>query len=180
MDATNQRPAARLRPRLFIRGGSFSEERAQDAVLRLVAIAENYAISGLSIDGNTRFPQGGDAQLLWSQLPDRLTETWDGALQAWAKIFGIKIRPSGGGFDVLEGFIAARNTIAHGLGTLTPKQLRGRAAVAQQLSRAGFALAGDTLNVEARHVLGCAAVVETFVLWLDEARRQEAVNRHQI
>jgi hypothetical protein len=67
----------------------------------------------------------------------------------------------------LQGFIQARKSISHGLGSLTRRQLRNRAETAKELGDAGIDLRGDSVVIDASHVEACAEIVKAFVLWLD-------------
>lgn len=77
----------------------------------------------------------------------------------------------------LDALIVARNIVAHGLGTLTRKQVvRGVAkeGIANKLALLDIKLDGLDLVVNERQVHRCAALVVEFITWLDshpEAQR---------
>lgn len=76
-------------------------------------------------------------------------------------------RRSPGGHTALLGFVDARNAIAHGLGSLTRKQLQKRSKVSARLAQAGISLARDVLKLQPANVERCATVMKDYVRWLD-------------
>ena len=105
---------------------------------------------------------------LWDGLLERGIDTWPQRARLWQSHFGVDMSafPQA---DPLDGFVDARNAIAHGLGTLTRKQLRKRSRHVGHLRHAGITLAGDDLVIDESDPKRCADVVKGFVTWLDAA-----------
>ena len=67
----------------------------------------------------------------------RGTGTWSEQQNAYANWLGVKEN-----WKVVERLVEARNAVAHGLGTLTRRQLRNEASVRGKLREAGITLTG--------------------------------------
>ena len=159
-------------PRVMLGAGGAARQHAEDAVLRLVAIAEYYATAVIVADTEARLDRDGLGFKLWDLVPDRFSETWPGRIEAWKKLFGLTVTGRGSRYESFEGFIDARNALAHGLGNLTRKQVAQRQAVLVRLATAGIALRGDAISVDEATVVKCAATAEAFVLWVDQERHR--------
>jgi hypothetical protein len=156
----------RLRPDSRPSGRLFSTYNVRDALLRLVAIAEDFSLARLLEVGESKLPEGDFARLLWEAELKRSADTWDQRNALWTRYLGVSF----GAFErheALTGFIDARNAISHGLGDLTRKQLRSRDTIVERLRKAGITVRGDSLAIGERHVEECAAVVRAYIVWLD-------------
>jgi hypothetical protein len=140
--------------------------RSYDALTRLVAIAEEFSVSRFIEASEARLPDDPFVELLWDAELDRAGDTWPKRTAAWETYHAVKLSsfPS---HNALQGFIEARNAIAHGLGELTRRQLRQRTRTAGRLKNAGIPIQGNALGVSADNVEVCAEVVKSFVVWLD-------------
>jgi hypothetical protein len=142
--------------------------QSHDAILRLIAIAEEFSIARFVDVIETLLPSEPVVSALWEAELDRSGDTWPKRNILWKKYLNVKIKDFPYNKD-LQGFIQARNSITHGLGSLTRRQLRSRATTAQELRDAGIRLHGDSLTIDASDVEACATTVKTFVGWLDAA-----------
>lgn len=148
---------------------------ANDAVLRLVAIAEDF-VSTLLIELTERrlSPVQPLTQALWQAEIGRVDTTWERRVSAWTRLHGVDMKRDFSCFAELEGFIAARNAITHGLGELTRRQLADRANHARHLAAAGIALENRRVIIGAANVDSCADVARALIRWLDDAAQQVA------
>lgn len=165
----DQARAPRGRMRRETIGGVASGRTFQshDAILRLVAIAEDFSIGRFVDVVETVLHADPVVAALWEAELDRSSDTWDQRKDLWKRYKNVSVSdfPQR---DPLTGFIEARNSIAHGLGGLTRKQLRKRASAAGRLSQANIRLRGESLVIDAAHVEHCAVVVKAFIGWLDD------------
>lgn len=143
------------------------------AISLLVSLAEDFSF-GLLVDRTTPFLEPGKplAHLLWDDVLGRIGSKWDTRLKAWKQFHSVRVKEDWRDkYEVLDGFVTARNSIAHGLGRLTWQQKRNEEilrSTRRRLDRAGIDVApGDRLRLEDAHVTRCAGVVREFVFWLD-------------
>src|SRR5688572_10326371 len=68
---------------------SSSTYNARDAMLRLIAIAEDFSFARLVEVGESRLPEGEFARLLWEAELDRSADTWDQRNSLWRKYLGV-------------------------------------------------------------------------------------------
>jgi hypothetical protein len=144
--------------------------RSHDALLRLVAIAEDYSVGQLIDVTEARLSSNSIVQALWDSELERSGETWARRLDLWRSYYKVEIRSSFSAYAELRGFIEARNAIAHGLGELSRKQQRDRARTIGRLANANIQLHGNALVITSLHVERCAVVVGSFIEWLDPFR----------
>jgi hypothetical protein len=140
----------------------------ESAILALISVGEEFSFSRLVDMTEERSPSDPIVSLLWDAELARSGDTWTQRDELWKRYFGI----AAGGFSdraSLLGFVDARNAIAHGLGTLTRKQLLQKPKVTARLAQAGIALHGSSVILEPRHVEKCAVVVKGYIRWLDAA-----------
>ncbi len=146
---------------------SWNVSRVEDALVRLISIAEEFT-HGLLLELTSRkLPADARVAVLWDSHVDRETDTWEQRMATWRLVHSVSI-PSSPRYDVLFGFIQARNAIVHGLGSLTRKQLRDRTKSVARLRAARISVNGDQLVLTGRHVEQCADVVRTLIRWLDD------------
>jgi hypothetical protein len=149
-------------------GGGEPVFQSHDAILRLIAIAEEFSVARFVDAIEILLPSDPIVAALWEAELDRSGDTWPKRNLLWKKYLNVKVT----GFPhhkKLQGFIQVRNSITHGLGSLTRRQLRSRTATAEQLGDADVRLHGDSLTIDASHVEACATTVKEFVSWLDAA-----------
>jgi hypothetical protein len=146
----------RVRPTSRASESLFSTYNARDALLRLVAIGEDFSLARLVEVGESKLPEGDFARLLWEAELNRSTDTWDQRNKLWKTYLGVSF----GAFErheALNGFIDARNAISHGLGDLTRRQLRSRDTIVERLRKAGITVRGNSLAIGERNVVASRA-----------------------
>jgi len=139
---------------------------SQDAILRIVAIGEDFSIARLVERMDQILPQDPTVLKLWDAELARSGDAWEKRSELWKQYLAVDIGEFPGR-DPLRGFIAARNAIAHGLGSLTRKQLQKKQRIVGSLNAAGIEVHGEAIVVNASHVEECARVVKSFIQWLD-------------
>jgi hypothetical protein len=134
------------------------------AVLRAKVEATLTATSRITQDAQRDALQGVDS-------------TWDSRLKYAKRWFGID-GASEGCIKNLLAFAEARNSIVHGMGRLTRRQLAddsGKATIAQ-LGSVGILVQASQVIINDVAVTRCAEDCRRAVLWMDEAcRRTEAM-----
>ncbi len=134
----------------------------------IAAVAEEFARATLLEASEPLVPRTHKIlELLW-QRAESQAEQWDGVANAWSQWHGITVKQEPR-YKTLEGVIAARNAIVHGLGRLTRKQTRsdGGASVRDTLARVGITTAGTRLVVSDDSVRQCVQAARAFIEWLD-------------
>lgn len=140
--------------------------QSHDAILRLVAIAEDFSIGHFVDVVEPLLPADAVVAALWDAELDRSSDTWPQRLALWERYKNVRFttfEKSG----ALSGFIEARNSIAHGFGELTRKQRKKSDSAKGKLLNANIRVQGESLIIEATHVEQCASVVKAFIAWLD-------------
>ena len=140
---------------------------SHDAILRLVAIAEDFSFGRLADKTEHLLPVHHLVDLLWDSELDRSGDTWHGRLGLWQRLYGVNVRDTFPSYSALAGFIEARNAITHGLGELTRRQRGARERTRQRLRQAGVGVQHDAVVVLEEQVEFCAQVVREFIVWLD-------------
>jgi hypothetical protein len=149
-------------------GGVWSAASFQshDAILRLVAIAEDFSIGHFVDIVEPLLPSDPVVATLWDAELDRSGDTWHQRNALWKRYKNV-IYSAFPQSDPLDGFIEARNSIAHGLGGLTRKQQRKWDSTTGKLRHASIRVEGESLVLDATHVEQCAIVVKAYIGWLD-------------
>lgn len=140
--------------------------QSHDGILRLVAIAEEFSITRFVDVVEVVLPSDPLVSALWDAELDRSSDTWPKRDELWKRYKDVNLRefPRRG---PLNGFIEARNSISHGLGRLTRRQLRKREATTERLLEANIHVQDESLVIDTTHVEQCATVVKAFIDWLD-------------
>ena len=159
-------PSGRMRRGTVGSAASSRSFQAQDAILRLVAIAEEFSIGRFVDVIEALLPADQLVSALWDAELDRSSDTWGRRNTLWKRYRSVDISAFALR-DPLEGFIEARNSIAHGLGDLTRKQLRRRASAIEKLRRANVGVQGTGVVIADTDVEHCARVVNAYIAWLD-------------
>lgn len=158
-----------LPSRLFARthaGEPARGARTEDALVRFVAIADEFTL-GLLIDlTEAKLPTDRRVALLWDRFEERHTDTWEQRFSSWEGLHQITVSAFPN-YSPLWGYIEARNALVHGLGALTRKQLRTRSRCLGRLSSARIHLTGDRLTLRLQDATNCAGVVRDLIEWLD-------------
>lgn len=113
--------------------------QCQSTLVRLLSITESFSSQLLlrEIDKAATRARSASIDRIWDDAAIRGTSTWREQKDAYANWLGIKED-----WTVVERLAEARNAVAHGLGTLTRRQLRNEASVRDKLKKAGIALTG--------------------------------------
>jgi hypothetical protein len=147
---------------------SWNVSRVEDALVRLISIAEEFTHGLLLELTSLKLPADARVAALWDSHVDRETDTWEQRVATWRLVHSVSI-PNSPRYDVLFAFIQARNAIVHGLGSLTRKQLRDRMKSVARLGAARIPVTGNRLVLGESHVEQCADAVRTLIRWLDDA-----------
>lgn len=142
-------------------------ELAAGATFRIMGVGEEFGRTVLNMLIE-RVESGGSPleQVLMGRSRPKDDLGWRGLLEFTSEVFGISI----GDFQShgpLNGFVEARNSIAHGGRRLTRLQERKRSQAEARLRAAGIELDGSHLKLGPRHVRDCRDVVLGYVGWLD-------------
>ncbi len=137
-------------------------------LVRLVGIAEEFSVGRLVDATEPLLPHKPPFIASWwsRELADARA-TWDRRKTAWARIHEVRLNKYPG-WKTLDGFICARNVIAHALGELSTRQLTDPAdKTLGRLKAAGISTVNTRMVLTDEHVERCADVVRTYVDWLD-------------
>lgn len=136
----------------------------QATLLRLVSIAESFCAARLLACAESTLPAGTGpvVAVLWEDAALEATKTWESQKQAFRKWFDVK--PD---WTRVDGLAEARNAIAHGLGTLTRRQLKSRQSTLTKLDRTGICLAGDRLILTDGDLSRAAAICRDIITEVD-------------
>jgi hypothetical protein len=119
-----------------------------------------------------RLPHDDIVLRVWDERVPRIVRDWTGRRTAWNQLFDIQWTYNR--WNELEGFITARNIVAHGMGVLTRSQLsRGqiKPGTIQSLARASLTLNGHELVLREGDIERCNRRVRHFISWLDGVSR---------
>lgn len=113
--------------------------QCQATLVRLLSITESFSSQLLlrEVDKAAIRARSASIDRVWDDAAIRGTSSWYEQRDAYANWLGIKHD-----WKVVEGLAEARNAVAHGLGTLTRRQLRKEDSVRRKLQQAGITLAG--------------------------------------
>jgi hypothetical protein len=104
--------------------------QCQSTLVRLLSVTESFA-SGLlvrEIEKAAARAQSASIDYIWDDAAIKGTSTWAEQKDAYSNWLGVKED-----WKVVERLAEARNAVAHGLGTLTRRQLRKEASVRSKL-----------------------------------------------
>lgn len=94
--------------------------------------------------------------------------SWENLASTLAVWPGLKIKDMSD-WPAMNGYIAARNSWAHGQGRLTDRQRRNMGQTAKALSDAGLVLRGGTISVRPNQVIEVARTCRRFITDVDHA-----------
>lgn len=134
----------------------------------LVSVLEEFALVRLRERVGDDLPDNPLVAHLWSKSEAEVEANWDKQLNAWKDCYGVTLSAFPR-HQQLRGYREARNAIVHGLGHLTPRQLRGDGGqrTTQQLHQVGVRLEGRRLQLDESHLRDCARTAREFITWLD-------------
>ena len=134
-----------------------------------VAIAEDFVRTSLMDWSEKSMPARPSrlVQALWAAGQKETERSWDDVRGAFSKWHGISLSafPQ---YDDFQACVDARNAIVHGVGYLTPRQLRRDvAALRKRLIGFGISLSGTQLILDEPSIRNCAITCREFILWTD-------------
>lgn len=145
--------------------------RAQSYFFRVIAIVEAYTDAALEAMFRSSIPASSAAavRLLESHLLEA-TQRWEARKRSFAEHHGVRLGDVAVGFpqwSKLDGMIEVRNSIAHGLGSLTRQQRRNPTRTAGKCSQIGVRIEAGEVVMDDSCVDKAADVAEEFIRWLD-------------
>ncbi len=113
--------------------------QCQATLVRLLSVTESFAAGLLmrEIDKAAARAKSASIDYIWQDAAIKGTSTWNEQQNAYANWLGVKEN-----WKVVDRLAEARNAVAHGLGTLTRRQLRNETSVRAKLKEAGITLTG--------------------------------------
>ncbi len=146
----------------------FDNARGLSYLFRCAAIAEAYVDAALQMMFDDALAGTSPvARQLLEEHMDGATRTWSSRVSSYKGHHSIMLT-SFEGWDELNGLIEARNSFAHGLGTLTRLQAAKALRTAQRLALIGVNLEAGQLMVNRSALNRGASVAERLVRWLDD------------
>lgn len=127
-------------PRLGTGRANDAEQiQCQSTLVRLLSITESFASELLlrEVDKVTARSRSAAVDSLWDEAAVRGTNSWREQQTSYRDWLGVTED-----WTAVERLAEARNAVAHGLGTLTRRQLRKEASVRDKLKKAGIPLTG--------------------------------------
>jgi hypothetical protein len=151
-------------------------------VPRIISIGEDFCRNLLLIASAKAIDTSHPLRLdLWSTAESRAESSWNSIKECWKIWHGVALgtAPS---FATFRAFVDARNSIMHGVGKLTRKQVRnpnGRAQLVARLASVGISVDLDDRLILSSDcvVASCKAAIE-LIRWLDEAALTKGVVSH--
>lgn len=145
--------------------------RTQAYFFRVVAVVEAYTDAALDALFRGVVPASSPAasRLLDQHLLDA-TQRWGSRKESFAGYHGISLGDTHAGFpqwSKLDGMIEVRNSIAHGLGSLTRQQRRNAPSTASRCGQVGVRIEAGEVVVSHANLMAAAQIAEDFILWLD-------------
>lgn len=135
---------AALRPRPFprlgvLRANDVEQIQCQSTLVRLLSITESFASELLlrEVDRVVARARSAAVDSLWDDAAVRGTNSWKEQQDSYRDWLGVSES-----WTAVERLAEARNAVAHGLGTLTRRQLRKEASVRDKLKKAGISMTG--------------------------------------
>ncbi len=133
----------------------------QATFVRIMSITESFCASRLIALGENLVnpPEGSLVAKLWEDAALDATRTWEEQKRAFKSWLNVK--PD---WTQIEDLAEARNAVAHGLGTLTRRQLKNRDSTMNKLKRTGIAVNEDRLLLAeddlSRAVIRCSELIQ--------------------
>ncbi|MFC8503806.1 hypothetical protein ACFUC1_15725 [Pedococcus sp. NPDC057267] len=154
--------------RLAVAGSDPLQVQRQATLLRLVSITESFCADRLIDHTEQAINPAADPvrTKVWEQAAIDATKTWEAQREAFKKWHSIT--PD---WLPLEGLSEARNAVAHGLGSLTRRQRRGRSATMTKINRTGISVVNDRLLLEERDLTAAAKACREIIRQIDAATR---------
>ena len=145
--------------------------RTQAYFFRIVAILEAYTDAVLEAMFNNVIPASSPAaiRLLEGHLADA-TQGWDSRKRSFADHHGLHLGDNVHGFakwSQILAMIEVRNSIAHGLGSLSRQQRRDPTRAAARCAQIGVRVEASEVIVSYVNLQQAAGLAEDYIKWLD-------------
>ncbi|MBA3652575.1 MAG: hypothetical protein H0W70_00090 [Actinobacteria bacterium] len=146
--------------------------RAQAYFFRIVAVVDAYTDAALEAMFRGVVPPSSPAavRLLESHLLDA-TQRWESRKRSFADHHSLSLGDAANGFpqwSKLDGMIEVRNSIAHGLGSLTRQQRQHATRTAGRCKQVGVRIEAGEVIVDNPSLVTAGDVAEDFIRWLDQ------------
>lgn len=140
--------------------------QCQSTLVRLLSVTESFASELLmrEVAKGAARAQSASIDHIWDDAAIKGTSSWTEQKDAYSNWLGVKED-----WKVVERLAEARNAVAHGLGTLTRRQLRKEASVRSKLREAGITLAGIRIVLSDAALSSAAADCRDLIHRLDLA-----------
>jgi hypothetical protein len=122
--------------------------RSQYSIVRIVSIVEAY-LDSLSIQlvhNQVAHPLSSLMSYLVDEFEVNATNTWNNRHDVFKQVHGVVLRKCDG-WPCVEAAILARNSIAHGLGRLTPRMRKDR-SLSAVLARINATIGGGQIHID--------------------------------
>jgi hypothetical protein len=150
---------------------------AYSAVTAMVSVVEDFAVGSLRIRLEEALSDGSAiAESARAALTREVERSWDDRVRALHRWFEGSLADFSP-LAAVRAFVEVRNAVAHGLGSLTSRQIGadGGKKLRQQLASVGVTESGGQLVVPEVSVVLCAISIKaTVIAWDDVARRAPA------
>lgn len=171
---------AALHPRLAGRlssGGFLDAEQiqCQSTLVRLMSITESFAAQLLLREVDKAAARAASASIdsVWEDAAIKGTNSWREQKVAYKNWLGVDTD-----WQAVEGLAEARNAVAHGLGTLTRRQLRNKQSVRAKLKRAGISMVGIRIVLSDAALASAAADCRDLMHRIDLAVQARPLRYH--
>lgn len=125
-------------------GAPFDAEQiqCQATLVRLLSITESFTaeLMTTAVDAAVSRAASASVNKIWEDAAIRGTNSWKEQQDAYKNWLGVTVD-----WKAAERLAEARNAVAHGLGSLTRRQLRNEQGVKAKLKAAGIDVQGGTL-----------------------------------
>jgi hypothetical protein len=140
--------------------------QCQSTLVRLLSITESFTSQLLlrEIDKAAARARSASIDSVWDDAAIRGTNSWHDQRDAYRKWLGVKED-----WKVVERLAEARNAVAHGLGTLTRRQLSNEDGVRTKLKAAGITLTGIRIVLSDAALASAAADCRDLIQRIDLA-----------
>lgn len=142
------------------------ELAAQSAFLRLVSVTEA-TVDSLGVEATAESVPAVDEAVRLLMLEKELasSSSWEGRKRSFRRHHKVRLANCDE-FKSIQGAIEVRNAIAHGLGSLTTRQLVS-AETRPRLKRIDVQIVNGFVSLRTGHVSGCASYSAVFLRSLD-------------
>ena len=140
--------------------------QCQATLVRLLSITESFTAELMTTAVDSAVSRAGSAAVnkIWEDAAIRGTDSWNAQRDAYRNWLGVTVD-----WSAAERLAEARNAVAHGLGSLTRRQLRNEQGVKARLQAAGIDVQGDSLVLSDAALASAAAACRDLIHRVDRA-----------